>query len=99
MEFEIKNDKEDGAFLAIATDDSHKGQLIGEVLYVERPGYLDIFHTGLEPDFEGMGLASKVAQAVLNEVRRTNQKIYVRCPYLENFLRKHDGEYSDILFS
>lgn len=93
MNIKIENNHEEGMFLAIDDDDN----LVGEIMYIERNGYYDVYHTAVEPQFEGKGIASKMVRKTLEYIREKNIKIFARCPYTANFISKHP-EFNDILF-
>ena len=53
-------------------------------------------HTGIRDEFEGRGLASKLAKHVLDEARAEGIAIGATCPYVRSYLQKHP-EYQDLL--
>ncbi|MDR2508890.1 MAG: N-acetyltransferase [Candidatus Ancillula sp.] len=89
---EIVRDDEEDQFVALMD-----GTPIGEIMYMPRKGYLDIYHTGVAEEFEGMGLASVMAHATLDFIRESGLKIWVRCPYLSRYIEKHP-EYKDLIY-
>ncbi|GHT80708.1 hypothetical protein FACS1894125_0050 [Actinomycetota bacterium] len=93
MNLEIVDDPEQNAFLAVNAE----GDLVGSVMYQPRPAYLDVWHTGVEPDFEGLGVAGKMTQGVLEMIRTKGQKVFPRCPYMEHWLQKHP-EFDDVVY-
>lgn len=94
IDFIISDDCENERFNAM----TKTGELIGEIMYQNRGAYLDIYHTGVEPEFEGKGLASKIATKTLELIRSKGQQIYPRCPYLKSFIDRH-AEFSDLIYS
>ena len=89
---EIVDDQEDDQFVAFMD-----GSPVGEIMYMPRKGYLDIYHNGVAQEFEGMGLASVMAKATLEFIREKGLKIWVRCPYLSRYIEKH-SEYKDLIY-
>jgi predicted GNAT family acetyltransferase len=97
MEIEVIEDQLQQIFGAIASDGEYKGAHIGEMRYIDRASFLEVWHTEISPDFEGMGLASKLAKQTLELIKQTNRKVYVRCPYLEGWIEKHP-EYKELVY-
>lgn len=84
---------DEGTFTAM-TDEGVK---IGDVLFVQRRNYFDVYHTQIEPEWEGQGMAGKMTQAVLELARKYNLKIYPHCPYMSKYLNNHQ-EYKDLVY-
>ena len=55
-------------------------------------------HTQIADAFEGQGLASKLVQGALDDIRERGLKIKPTCPYVRNWLTKHP-EYEDLVVS
>lgn len=53
-------------------------------------------HTEVPSEHSGQGIASRLAKAVLEEIRRRGGKIAVRCPFFDAYLAKHP-DYSDLI--
>lgn len=64
--------------------------------YRLREGVVDIVHTEVPPEYQGQGLAGKLATAALNWVRESGRKVIPSCSYVAVFIGKHP-EYSDLL--
>lgn len=93
MEIHIENKSSESRFIALSPDN----EIVGEVLYIERGEYLDIFHTEVHEGYEGLGISSKMAKLVLEEIRNKNLKVFPRCPFLSGWLEKHT-EFSDLIY-
>ena len=65
------------------------GELAGFVEYREREGTLDLVHTEVLPQFEGRGLAGKVAQFALDDARRQGRKVAPSCSYIARYVERH----------
>jgi uncharacterized protein len=72
------------------------GELAGVVTYQRRTGPLVLVHTEIDPRFEGHGLGTKLAGAVLDEVRRRGGTVVPRCPFVAGWIRRHP-EYLDVV--
>jgi predicted GNAT family acetyltransferase len=75
------------------------GQLAGFARYrpVE-PGVIEIFHTEVDPAFEGRGLGSVLAAGALDDVRARGGRVIATCPFIAAYLKRHTG-YADLLFT
>jgi hypothetical protein len=49
-------------------------------------------HTGVRDEYEGQGLAGKLAKHVLDEARAEGIKIGATCPYVRSYLERHPEE-------
>jgi uncharacterized protein len=67
------------------------------VEYTASPGTIVFTHTEVPAALEGKGIASGLAKHVLQYARDNQLKVVPICPFISGFLRKHTGEYSDIL--
>lgn len=60
-------------------------------------GYsVDLVHVEVPAEYQGQGLAGKLAEAALNWAREQKLKVIPSCPYVQGYLGKHP-EYSDLL--
>ncbi|MEU1043725.1 GNAT family N-acetyltransferase [Streptomyces sp. NPDC005897] len=53
------------------------------------------FHTEVDEAFAGQGLAPRLVQQALADVRASGMRIVPVCPYVAKFLKRHD-EFADI---
>ncbi|MFD7767409.1 GNAT family N-acetyltransferase [Streptomyces sp. NPDC059787] len=53
------------------------------------------FHTEIDETFAGQGLAPRLVQQALVDVRASGMRIVPVCPYVAKFLKRHD-EFADI---
>lgn len=60
------------------------------------PGVILFPHTKIAAAFEGQGLASKLVQGALDDIRERDLKIRPTCPYILGWLPKHP-EYQDLV--
>ena len=64
----------------------------GEIDY-RMDGDVRIFvHTGVRDEYEGQGLAGKLAKHVLDDARANDVKIGATCPYVRGYLERHPEE-------
>ncbi len=72
------------------------GEVAGHLAYRRTGGRIELTHTEIDPAFEGHGLASRLASAVLNEARDRATPVTVTCPFVTGYLERHP-EYRDLL--
>ena len=73
------------------------GRKAAEIVY--RPhgaDTIEFLHTEVQPEFEGQGLASRIATFAFDDARKRALKVIPTCTYLRGFLRKHP-EYADLV--
>ena len=71
------------------------GRLAGFTEYRDREAQRVFFHTEIDEEFAGQGLASVLVQQALDDVRTSGKRIVPVCPYVAKFLQKHE-EFADI---
>ncbi len=95
---------EDLDFNAVAINDNqadsqfeaHVGPYIGYIQY-ERMGDIIAFtHTETPEELEGHGVASKLAQAALDDARAQSLRVAPLCPFVAAYIKRHP-EYSDLV--
>ncbi|MEU2930717.1 GNAT family N-acetyltransferase [Streptomyces sp. NPDC007251] len=82
-------------------DDRHRyeiladGALAGFTEYLDRDEQRVFYHTEIDDAFAGRGLASRLVQQALTDVRNAGKRVVPVCPYVAKFLQRHD-EFADI---
>jgi predicted GNAT family acetyltransferase len=76
------------------TDD---GEVAGFVTYQLTGNVIVYTHTEVEPQFEGKGVGSVLARAVLDDARGKGRTVVPVCPFLSEWLDGHPGLYDDIV--
>ena len=56
-----------------------------------------LVHTEVQPDAEGMGVGSRLAKGALEDARRRGLKVTVECEFINAWLKRHRGDYEDLL--
>lgn len=72
------------------------GRPAGFVTYRDEAGARALLHTEIDPAFEGRGLASRLIQETLDDIRRRGLEMLPRCPFVRAFLDKRP-EYADLV--
>ena len=89
---QVSNNAESSRF-EIRVED---GRRAGFTQYRERDGVRDFFHTEIDEEFEGQGLAGKLARAALDQTRADGFKVVATCPFIKGWIEKHP-DYQDLL--
>ncbi|MFF8024397.1 GNAT family N-acetyltransferase [Streptomyces sp. NPDC007896] len=71
------------------------GKRAGLTAYRDRGEQRVFFHTEVDDAFAGQGLAARLVEHALTDVRDLGMRIVPVCPYVAKFLKKHD-EFADI---
>ncbi|WP_030060649.1 GNAT family N-acetyltransferase [Streptomyces novaecaesareae] len=71
------------------------GKLAGFTEYRDHEEQRVFFHTEIDEAFAGQGLASRLVQEALTDVRAAGKRLVPICPYVAKFLLKHE-EFGDI---
>ena len=70
--------------------------LAGFATYRLHPGRITFLHTEIEPEYEGSGLGSRLAAAVLDDARARGLSVVPICPFISSWIRRHP-EYADLV--
>jgi predicted GNAT family acetyltransferase len=71
------------------------GKRVGLTAYRDRGEQRVFHHTEVDDAFAGQGLASRLVQQALTDVRACGKRIVPVCPYVAKFLQRHE-EFADI---
>ncbi len=71
------------------------GRLAGFAAYRMRAGRIVLTHTEVDPAYEGKGVGTALAKAVLDDIRARGLVAIVQCPFISAYLRRHP-EYADL---
>ena len=76
-------------------------RVIGIASYVVVPGdgsddadRVVFFHTEVHPEYEGRGLAGRLADVALSSTVASGRRIVALCPYIKVYLRRHPEPYA-----
>lgn len=79
-----------------ARDEAANGQLVGFADYILTSGLITFTHTEVEPQYEGLGIASQLVRASLDDVRRRGLSVLAVCPFYKGWIHLHP-DYTDLL--
>jgi uncharacterized protein len=66
------------------------------LVYSLRAGLMLLMHTEVPPEFEGRGIAGKLARAALEFARENNYKVRSFCAFTTRYIERHP-EYQGLL--
>ena len=73
------------------------GRLAGYSQYGLAQGRIAFLHTEVYEPYEGLGLATKLARAALDDARERGLLVMPFCPFIAGFFERHLDEYRDLL--
>jgi predicted GNAT family acetyltransferase len=73
------------------------GRVVGISQYELGDRRITFLHTEVDPSVEGRGIGSRLARGVLADARARNLGVTALCPFIAAFLRRHHGEYDDLV--
>ena len=85
------NEKGHGAFYI-----SDNGKEVAEMVIGIADGKLTVYHTEVQPEAEGKGLATQLLAAMVDYARTHQLKVIPLCPYVAAQFNKRPDEYADI---
>ena len=66
------------------------GRVIAEITFPETsPGVFVIDHTLVDKSLMGQGMASKLVQAAVDEIKKRGGKVQATCSYAKKWLEEH----------
>ncbi len=68
------------------------GEVVGYAEYRLSAGRITFTHTVVPPEYEGRGIASRLARRALDDALERGLRITPRCPFIRAYVRRH-GEY------
>jgi len=72
------------------------GALAGILTYSVEDGVAVLPHTVVQPQFEGRGIAGKMAKVALDEAREQGLKVAPWCSFVAGYIEKNP-EYADLV--
>jgi uncharacterized protein len=93
MDVELRDNEEQERFEGVVD-----GAPAGYIRYHRRAtdGAVVLIHTEVDPAYEGEGVGSALARAVLDRMRAEGHKIVARCPFVAGYVKRHP-EYQDLV--
>lgn len=91
LNVEVRNDPEDRQF-TVEVD----GRAVGKAEYRLRGDTYLFIHTEVDPEFQGRGVANRLARAALDDVRQQGRTLVALCPFIAAYIKRHP-EYDEIV--
>ena len=67
-----------------------EGKIVAEIEYEEiEDGVFNIYHTFVDETLRGQGIASKLVEEAVKEIKSKNGKLQATCSYAKMWLEKH----------
>lgn len=73
------------------------GRLAGFAQYRLAGDRITMFHTEVEPEYEGRGLGDELASSALDDIRRRGLALVPLCPFISAYIRRHPDGYLDLV--
>lgn len=92
--FEVNLELDDngkGAF-KLTEDGTEVGEMVVGILGAS----MRVYHTEVDPAFEGKGLAKKLLETMAAYARENNLKVTPLCEYVHAQFKRHPEEFTDI---
>ena len=73
--------------------EDEQGKLVAEITFPETaPGVFTIDHTFVDGSLRGQGVASKLVQAAVDEIRGNGGEVRATCSYAVKWLSERSGD-------
>jgi len=74
------------------------GAEVAKLNYRVHPGVVEMVHVEVPEEYQGQGLAGKLAAAALDWARASGLKVVPSCPYVKSYIGKNP-QYADLVTS
>jgi len=92
MRAEVRDNQEESRYEVLVG-----GRLAGFAQYRLDGKQITMYHTEVEPEYEGKGLGDELAHAALDDVRRRGLVLVPLCPFIAAYIRRRPGDYLDLV--
>lgn len=72
------------------------GKQVGEMVFGLSETTLTVYHTEVDPDMEGKGLARKMFDGMVAYAREHGLRVMPLCEYVHGQFRRHPDEFADV---
>jgi uncharacterized protein len=84
METAVRNNTEQSRYELMVED-----AVAGVVEYREDGDQVELTHTEVDPSYEGKGIGSHLAHAVLDNLRNEERSLIPSCRFINGYLKRH----------
>ena len=68
---------------------NEQGKILAEITFQElEPGIFNIDHTFVDESLRGQGIAQKLVEMAIEEIKKKNGKVQATCSYAKHYLEK-----------
>ena len=92
MDTAIQNNKEQSRYELLVGEEA----VAGVVEYREKDDLVELTHTEVDQSYEGEGLGSQLARAVLDNLRNEGRAVIPSCKFINSYLKRHP-EYAGLV--
>ncbi|MCF0155048.1 MAG: N-acetyltransferase [Veillonella sp.] len=86
--------KNSGMIVATSKED---GNLAGQMSFaINNEHLITLKHTLVEGDYEGQGVAGKMADFLVGYARKHQYRVIAECSYVHAYFEKHSDEVADV---
>lgn len=78
-------------------DAEANGRVVGFADYILTDGLITFTDTEVEPQYEGLGVASQLVRDSMDDVRRRGLVVLPVCPFYKGWIQLHP-DYTDLLY-
>lgn len=72
------------------------GEKVGSLAIGRHGDIVMAIHTEVDPEAEGKGVGSALAQTLFDDARSAGGRVDVRCPFVAGWIKRHP-EYQDVV--
>ena len=83
MDYKLIDNKE------ISQYEIHIEGVVAKILYKRKDNKIYLIHTEVPKELAGKGVASSLAEKVLEDIRQRGLKLIPRCPFIKKYLQRH----------
>jgi uncharacterized protein len=92
METAVRSNTDDSRYELVVDDD----KVAGFVEYRDKGDHVELTHTEVDQSYEGEGLGSQLARAVLDNLRNEDRAVIPSCRFINGYMKKHP-EYAELV--
>jgi predicted GNAT family acetyltransferase len=74
----------------------NEGKQVGEMVIGISETALTVYHTEVDPEMEGKGLARQMLDAMVSYARQEHLQVVPLCEYVHLQFRRHPDEFADV---
>lgn len=84
MEYKIRHNQDESRFEALTNQ-----EIIGVINYYIENDVVIVTHTGVEPKYEGQGIAGALTKDMLTYITKNNLRVNPLCSYTKAYIDRH----------